>query len=116
MVALVNAIAVFVAFTSPAVSLPAAGASLVVRTTSGVFQGLSVANGTERWLGIPFAQPPTGSLRFKVPVKISRPPQGTVSAFTFGNACPQVPSSGLGAPMGEDCLNLNVSYSMNFLC
>ncbi len=110
MVALAIVFVVFAAVTFPTIQSAAAQASLVVRLTSGEFQGLSVANGTERWLGIPFAQPPTGSLRFKAPVEISNPPRGTVSAFTFGNACPQVPSSSLGAPMSEDCLNLNVSH------
>ena len=81
--------------------------SLVVNTTSGVFQGVSVANGTERWLGIPFAQPPVGALRFKAPVSVKSPSDGVTNATTFGNACPQRISN-LGAPISEDCLYINV--------
>lgn len=83
-------------------------ASLVVRTTAGTFKGFSAANGTEKWLGVPFAQPPVGPLRFKAPVPITNAPQAVKDASTFGNACPQVPSDSLGAPLSEDCLFLNV--------
>ncbi|KAI9056969.1 alpha/beta-hydrolase [Trametes sanguinea] len=86
----------------------ASSPSLVVRTTSGTFRGQNTGNGTERWLGIPFAQPPVGSLRFKAPVAITNAPPTVKNAFTFGNACPQAPSDSLGAPQSEDCLFLNV--------
>ena len=82
--------------------------SLVAKTNVGTFQGVSVANGTERWLGIPFAQPPLGKLRFKAPQAIKSPKTGITDASNFGNACPQPLSSSLGAPVGEDCLVLNV--------
>ncbi|KZT18456.1 alpha/beta-hydrolase [Neolentinus lepideus HHB14362 ss-1] len=78
--------------------------SLVVSTTSGTFKGFSTGNGTERWLGIPYAQPPVGSLRFKAPVPITSLASDIVNATSFGLACPQVPSAILGAAMGEDCL------------
>ncbi|CDO73084.1 hypothetical protein BN946_scf185007.g138 [Trametes cinnabarina] len=81
--------------------------SLVVRTTSGIFKGQSTGNGTDRWLGIPFAEPPVGSLRFKAPVAITKASSNVKNAFTFGNACPQAPSDSLGAPISEDCLFLN---------
>ncbi|OCH95751.1 alpha/beta-hydrolase [Obba rivulosa] len=82
--------------------------SLQVRLTSGIFRGSTLPNGTDRWLGIPFAQPPLGSLRFKAPVPISDPPGGTKDALNFGDACPQPPSTSLGATINEDCLFLNV--------
>ena len=85
----------------------AQASSLVVNTTSGVFQGVSVANGTERWLGIPFAQPPVGELRFKAPVPITSPLEGLRIATDFGSACPQAPAN-LGAPISEDCLYINI--------
>ena len=88
-------------------TLQAEASSLIVNTTSGVFQGVSVANGTERWLGIPFAQPPIGELRFKAPAPITTPIPGLQDATNFGNACPQI-SSNLGAPISEDCLFLNI--------
>lgn len=85
-------------------------ASLQVRTTSGTFQGVSAGspNNTEKWLGVPFAQAPVGSLRFKAPVAITKPSHSVKVASQFGNACPQEPSDSLGAPMAEDCLFLNV--------
>ncbi|CAL1694183.1 unnamed protein product [Somion occarium] len=86
----------------------AAPGPLQVRLTSGTFRGQTVSNGTDRWLGIPFAQPPIGPLRFKAPVAITRPSVNVQNAFTFGDACPQVPSDTLGAPQSEDCLSLNV--------
>lgn len=66
-----------------------------------------MANGTERWLGIPFAQPPVGALRFKAPVPVKSPSDGVTNATTFGNACPQRISN-VGAPISEDCLYINV--------
>ncbi|KAK7686725.1 hypothetical protein QCA50_010325 [Cerrena zonata] len=80
---------------------------LQLHLTSGTFRGLTVSNGTDRWLGIPFAQPPVGPLRFKAPVPVI-PSFAVKDAFTFGDACPQVPADTLGAPQSEDCLSLNV--------
>ncbi|KAF7330246.1 Carboxylic ester hydrolase [Mycena venus] len=85
----------------------AAAASLDVSLKTGTFRGVSTANGTEKWLGIPFAEPPVGPLRFKAPVPISTALKGITNASSFGNACPQPPSN-QGAPFAEDCLFLNV--------
>ena len=83
-----------------------------VNLTSGNFVGVaSAANGTEKWLGIPFAQPPIGNLRFKAPVAITNVSRDVQQAVEFGNACPQEPSDSLGAPLSEDCLTLNVCSS-----
>ena len=82
---------------------------LLVQLTSGNFIGQrSVVNATERWLGIPFAQPPVGNLRFKAPVQITKPAKGVQTATQFGLSCPQLPSATLFGPQGEDCLTLNV--------
>ena len=80
----------------------------LVKLNIGTFRGQQTGNGTDRFLGIPYAQPPVNRLRFKAPVKIARPFVGVQSALQFGNACPQPPSASLGAPIGEDCLFLNV--------
>ncbi|KAG6809939.1 hypothetical protein H0H92_014005 [Tricholoma furcatifolium] len=82
---------------------------LDVPLASGTFRGVTTSEGVEEWLGIRFALPPVGSLRFKapVPVPVSSGINTTVvDASTFGDACPQRPGN-LGAPMGEDCLFLN---------
>lgn len=81
--------------------------SLIVDLDTGTFQGFRTENGTENWLGIPFAQPPVGKLRFKAPVALTTKFPGIQNASTFKDACPQRPGD-LGAPMGEDCLGLNV--------
>jgi len=84
--------------------VPFIAASPIVVLSSGTFRGLTV-NGTDRWLGIPYAQPPVGSLRFKAPVPITRPAEGIQDALQFSYACPQPPTA---APISEDCLYLNV--------
>ncbi|THV01034.1 alpha/beta-hydrolase [Dendrothele bispora CBS 962.96] len=85
--------------------------TLDVQLRTGAFRGVS-ANGTEKWLGIPYAQPPVGSLRFKAPVPITKRNETLKVASTFGNACPQ-PSGDLGAPRSEDCLFLNIWRPQN---
>jgi carboxylesterase type B len=83
---------------------PLMASSALVTLSSGTFHGLAV-NGTVRWLGIPYAQPPLGSLRFEAPVPISRPVEGIQDALNFSYACPQpLPT----ARISEDCLYLNV--------
>jgi hypothetical protein len=85
-----------------------AATSLDVSLSTGTFRGATTPNGTEKWLGIPFAEPPVRELRFKAPVPIVKTAEGTTNATSFGNACPQPPIASLGAPVGEDCLFLNV--------
>ena len=80
--------------------------SPLISLSSGAFRGLTV-NGTDRWLGIPYAQPPVGALRFKTPLSISRPAEGVQDAFHYSHACPQPPTT---APISEDCLYLNVRH------
>ena len=84
-----------------------AQSDLIINTTSGPFQGDTAESGLERWLGIPYGQPPVGNLRFKAPVPITSPATDVKQASTFGDACPQPPGD-LGAPMSEDCLYLNI--------
>jgi para-nitrobenzyl esterase len=82
-------------------------AAPVVRTAAGVVQG-KTSGGADEFLGIPYAAPPVGSLRWQ-------PPQsaagwaGVRNATKFGPNCAQPP----GLPFGigstsEDCLYLNV--------
>ncbi|KAF8476793.1 Alpha/Beta hydrolase protein [Kalaharituber pfeilii] len=70
------------------------------------------------FLGIPYAQPPTGTLRFRPPVRLpNRSPESAPFVATkFGLSCPSLPVDfGPGNPYnftgtaeGEDCLSLNV--------
>jgi hypothetical protein len=84
--------------------VPLIAPSPPITLSSGTFRGLSV-NSTDRWLGIPYAQPPLGPLRFEAPVPISLLLVGIQDALNFSHACPQPPTT---APISEDCLYLNV--------
>ncbi|MYE11163.1 MAG: carboxylesterase family protein [Gammaproteobacteria bacterium] len=88
----------------------------VAVTRQGRLRGLA-AGDVHAFLGIPFARPPVGHLRFKAPL----PPEswrGVRSADSFRAAAPQpelpvdpgleISVPGLGAPQSEDCLYLNV--------
>ncbi|KAJ7581661.1 alpha/beta-hydrolase [Mycena floridula] len=84
--------------------------TLDVKIKSGTFRGVSTANATEKWLGIRYGVAPVGPLRFKAPVLVPNSASTVINAASaFGNACPQPASSGLGAPVAEDCLFLNAS-------
>ncbi len=80
-------------------------------TRSGTIVGFQADYGSHAWLGIPFARPPVGALRWRAP----QPPEpwfGTREAMVFGSACAQL--GGDGKQVGEeDCLYLNV-YSPPF--
>jgi para-nitrobenzyl esterase len=81
----------------------------VVETESGKIEGES-RGAHERFLGIPYAAPPTGDRRWRAPqppAKWSR----TRPALAFSPVCPQTPSALPGMAVGaqdEDCLYLNV--------
>lgn len=56
------------------------------------------------FLGIPFARPPIGELRFRPPER-NEPWNGVLNCTVFGPMCMQAGVGGLGS---EDCLQLNV--------
>jgi len=61
------------------------------------------------FLGVPYAQPPTGNKRFKPPLPVTA--YGEHEAFGFRNECPQVKAYGDRAfefQGDEDCLYLNI--------
>ncbi|MDR3375360.1 MAG: carboxylesterase family protein, partial [Ancalomicrobiaceae bacterium] len=71
---------------------------------SGAISG-RIEDGINVFLGIPYAAPPTGELRWVPPRAPARWP-GTRAATAFGSACPQ--TGPLEAEAAEDCLTLNV--------
>jgi carboxylesterase type B len=61
------------------------------------------------FLGIPFAQPPVGQLRFRVPQSINESWSNTYSATQYSAACVGYGSDDWPYPeLSEDCLYLNV--------
>jgi len=95
---------------------PDPAAALLLRATAqGMVRGVAWEEDTLAWLGIPYAAPPQGELRWKAP----RPPdhwEGVRGAGSFSGPCSQLggflgrmdPET-FGRPMGsEDCLYLNV--------
>jgi para-nitrobenzyl esterase len=80
------------------------------RVQSGTLVGqrFAAAPGGAEFLGVPFAAPPVGELRWRPPEPVKNW-NGERSATHFGAACPQLPASWFPAvPWSEDCLYLNV--------
>lgn len=87
----------------------------VVRTSGGAVAG-KVQAGVEAYLGIPYAAPPVGPLRWHAP-RPAKAWTGTRDATRFGPACYQAVASPwgpytqeflAGPPLSEDCLLLNL--------
>jgi para-nitrobenzyl esterase len=99
-------LAAFCAFTlGPVVTASAKTASYpepFAIAQSGVVLGTTV-NGVDEFLGIPYATPPVGPLRWLPPEAFGEFAGGTFEATQFGNECTQPGPTG-----SEDCLYLNV--------
>ncbi|KAG7226087.1 hypothetical protein INR49_018698 [Caranx melampygus] len=94
---------------------------LVITTKHGQVQGklVPVPGGDVRaFLGIPYAKPPLGKLRFRAPEPAGKW-DGVRGATMFPNSCHQVPDTAYpgfkgaemwnpNTPLSEDCLYLNV--------
>jgi len=83
----------------------------VVKTDSGYVSGIE-SNGVWEYLGIPYADPPVGDLRWKPPVPVE-PWDGIKETKEYCAICPQPispdPITGeISVNMSEDCLYLNV--------
>ncbi|ORZ16673.1 Carboxylesterase family-domain-containing protein [Lobosporangium transversale] len=94
-----------------------ASRQIKVNTPVGPIQGWRDQNAF-RFLGIPYAEPPVGDLRFAAPVA-KAPFKQTWDAIRYKGVCPQTTQSAGFIPMllsylengageSEDCLNLNV--------
>jgi len=79
---------------------------LVVTTTGGTLRGTTVGR-TDEFLGIPYAAPPVGPLRWRPPQPAARW-TGIRAATAFAPHCPQPPSGFGVASTSENCLYLNV--------
>lgn len=77
----------------------------VVQTQQGAAIGIE-QSGVRQFLGLPYAAPPVGALRWKPPEPAAAYASGKYDASRFRSACMQGSAS---APTGsEDCLYLNV--------
>ena len=101
--------------TRPIPPLPVADVSSERLLGGGSVVGFAAPFETHAWLGIPFARPPVGDLRWRSP----QPPEAwadTLDALEFGEPCLQLSSplagvsadddQGIGG--SEDCLTLNI--------
>ncbi|CAG7854442.1 SubName: Full=Uncharacterized protein {ECO:0000313/EMBL:CCA76747.1}; Flags: Fragment, partial [Serendipita indica DSM 11827] len=78
----------------------------IIQTTSGKIRGKAVSNATNAYLGIPFAQPPVGPLRFLAPKPLLTPSvtrNATAWALMY-SARSQPPDP---SPAGEDWFTIN---------
>jgi para-nitrobenzyl esterase len=90
----------------PATAAPQGGHGLIVPTDRGLIEGKN-AEGTDQYLGVPYAAPPVGALRWAAP-RPATPWTGVRPATSYGGRCAQL-SSGNGPRVdNEDCLYLNV--------
>ncbi|MEJ0096280.1 MAG: carboxylesterase family protein [Methylocella sp.] len=83
---------------------------LKVETKEGPVEGFLGSRGVAKFLGIPYAAPPVGELRWRPPEK-HEPWTDVLKATTFGPQCAQITTFGpfAGPPNNnEDCLYLNV--------
>lgn len=78
-------------FNSPVNSTPIGPAVPVVETTSGPVKGGVNARSPAvfEYLGVPYAQPPVGSLRFGKPVALTEP-LGSIDGTIPAKSCPQI--------------------------
>jgi para-nitrobenzyl esterase len=83
----------------------------VVDTTGGQLRGSLTSTGRAEFLGIPYAEPPVGNLRWHEPVP-KKPWEGVRDVQHFGAPCAQMPAGEWNrrdAEMSqEDCLFLNI--------
>ena len=87
-----------------------AAENCAVKTSYGTFNGFIGKNGVKTWLGIPFAKPPVGNLRWSAPQPL-KPSDKTFDAKKFGFKEIQISDPIADAseiPQSEDCLTINM--------
>ncbi len=87
----------------------AAAPGPLVPTKEGIVEGF-VNNGVAEFLGVPYAEPPVGNLRWKPP-KNKAAWSGVLKTQAYGPICAQISTLGVfagPANNNEDCLYLNV--------
>ncbi|KAL1649029.1 hypothetical protein SLS61_006552 [Didymella pomorum] len=96
-------------FASIASCAPTHASGPTAHLKNGTYQGVhSPEYNQDYFLGIPFAQPPVGDLRFRVPAPLNSTWHGAKPATKYSSACYGYGSDQWGYPVSEDCLYLNV--------
>lgn len=115
----------FAASLPPRASIPLTNTSSSTNSSLQVDLGYAIYEGTTNatlglntWLGIRFAAPPTGNLRWQLPQTPTQNRSQVIQANKFALMCPQNPDNGNEFGQGEstaandvaseDCLFLNV--------
>lgn len=86
---------------------------VIAQTTAGPIEGRTTDSGTLEFLGVPYAAPPVGELRWKAPQPLAGWAEPR-AATAYGRIAPQTASIGGSLVPGdatewdEDCLTLNV--------
>ena len=83
---------------------------VMAQTTQGQVAGFHAENGLDIFLGIPYAEPPIGRLRFAPPQPVAKW-EYVRPAYLFGPSCPQLQDKSEPSSMlyqDEDCLSLNI--------
>jgi carboxylesterase type B len=76
------------------------------RTLNGTYVGKRLSSwDQDAFLGVPFAQPPLGPLRFQAPQSIDKAFEGERQATSYGYSCRQFSPL---TNVSEDCLTINV--------
>ena len=105
-IAAVTVAIVFLALFAAAARAQGDTTAVVAETTDGALSG-AASGSIARFLGIPYAEPPVGALRWRLPQPRARW-QDTRAATRFGAICPQPGGADPLPPASEDCLFLNV--------
>jgi para-nitrobenzyl esterase len=109
---LLNAICTALVLGAAAWAAPASAEPVVAISPDGIYEGkLDTTGAVREFLGVRYAQPVTGNLRFKPPVPVA-PSFIPQNATQFANHCPQAATPFGNASTTEDCLFLNV-YAPN---
>jgi len=97
--------AIAIAVMAATLALVTAVSAAPIHVDGGLVAG-TVKDGTRTWLGIPYAAPPVGDLRWRAPQAVV-PWTGVRQATSFSKACRQT-ATWITFPESEDCLYLNV--------
>ncbi|KAI0426898.1 Alpha/Beta hydrolase protein [Xylaria sp. FL1042] len=80
-----------------------------LQTQNGTYAGVySSWYDQDFFLGVPYAQPPVGDLRWRLPRSLNQSFSGTRKAMVYSPNCIGLGGDSWGYPLSEDCLYLNV--------